>query len=89
MRSPSYLNFYVKVKDGEKVILAVYLDHLVIIGSLNSLIREVKNQLDEPFVMMDLGLLHYCSSLEVCQARNSVFLSQTKYAKKLLENLNG
>ena len=35
--------------------------------------------------MKDLGLLHYCFGVEVWQIGNNIFVSQTKYAKSLLD----
>eukprot|EP00253_Pinus_taeda_P036592 PITA_36592 len=35
--------------------------------------------------MTDLGLLHYCLGIEVWQTENHIFLSQSKYAKNLVD----
>eukprot|EP00253_Pinus_taeda_P002223 PITA_02223 len=35
--------------------------------------------------MTDLGLLHYCLGIEVWQTENNIFLSQSKYAKNLVD----
>eukprot|EP00253_Pinus_taeda_P011831 PITA_11831 len=35
--------------------------------------------------MTDLGLLHYCLGVEVWQTENHIFLSQSKYAKNLVD----
>eukprot|EP00253_Pinus_taeda_P027513 PITA_27513 len=35
--------------------------------------------------MTDLGLLHYCLGIEVWQTKNHIFLSQSKYAKNLVD----
>jgi hypothetical protein len=49
------------------------------------LIQEEKDSLCKSFDMTDLGLLHYCLGIEVWQQPNKIFISQTKYASKLLE----
>jgi hypothetical protein len=36
--------------------------------------------------MKNLGLLHYCLGAEVWQTNNHIFVSQTKYVKRLLES---
>eukprot|EP00253_Pinus_taeda_P001771 PITA_01771 len=35
--------------------------------------------------MTDLGLLHYCLRVEVWQTENNIFLSQSKYARNLVD----
>eukprot|EP01018_Ginkgo_biloba_P007448 Gb_23452 [translate_table: standard] len=84
-RSASDPNLYIKKKDGDLVILVVYVDDLVITGNSLKLIDEVKGDLVKAFEMTDLGLLHYCLGREVWQDKDGIFISQTKYAKELLK----
>eukprot|EP01018_Ginkgo_biloba_P024032 Gb_18989 [translate_table: standard] len=65
-RSASDPNLYIK-KDGDLVILVVYVDDLVITGNSLKLIDEVKGDLGKAFEMTDLGLLHYCLGIEVME----------------------
>lgn len=84
-RSASDPNLYIKKKDGDLVILVIYVDDLVITGNSLKLIDEVKTDLGKAFEMTDLGLLHYCLGIEVWQDKDGIFISQTKYAKELLK----
>jgi hypothetical protein len=45
--------------DGEILIVALYVDDLVIIGSNVDLILSLKKQLADTFEMIDLGMLHF------------------------------
>ena len=36
-------------------------------------------------IMRDLGLLHYCLGVDVWQTGSNIFISQTKYARSLLD----
>eukprot|EP00253_Pinus_taeda_P001803 PITA_01803 len=49
------------------------------------LIHGIKQDLCRTFDMTDLGLLHYCLGVEVWQTENHIFLSQSKYAKNLVD----
>ena len=61
------------------------MDDLIITGSSEHLISDIKQDLCKTFDMTDLGLLHYCLGIEVWQTDNNIFLSQSKYAKNLLD----
>eukprot|EP00253_Pinus_taeda_P021348 PITA_21348 len=58
---------------------------LIITGSSAHLIHGIKQDLCRTFDMTDLGLLHYCLGVEVWQTENHIFLSQSKYAKNLVD----
>ena len=70
------------------VILVLYVDDLVIIGNNEAHIKQVKEELKERFKMTDLGTLHYYLGVEISQHPNQIFLSQTKYATKLLRKFD-
>ena len=42
-----------------KIIIAIYVDDLLITGSNLSIINNIKQFLDDKFSIKDLGLLHY------------------------------
>ena len=71
--------------DQDICILVLYVDDLLLIGSSMELIGWVQSQLTSRFSMIDLGLLHYFLGLEIWQHKSGIFLSQKKYASKLLE----
>jgi hypothetical protein len=65
--------------------MIVYVDDLIITGNRDDLIQEEKYSLCNPFDVTDLGLLHYCLGIEVWKQPHKIFISQTRYALKILE----
>ncbi|XP_059070582.1 uncharacterized mitochondrial protein AtMg00810-like [Cryptomeria japonica] len=84
-RSPSDSNLYVKTTGGDILLLVIYVDDLIITSRSSLLIEHIKQSLCQSFDMTDLGLLHYCLGVEVGQTDNNIFISQSKYAKSLLD----
>eukprot|EP00253_Pinus_taeda_P013227 PITA_13227 len=83
--SPSDANLYIKHIGDDILLVVVYVDDLIITGSSANLIHGIKQDLCRTFDMTDLGLLHYCLGVEVWQTENHIFLSQSKYAKNLVD----
>jgi hypothetical protein len=77
-------NLYIKEKGEEIIIIVVYFDDLIITSSSDDLIQKEKNSLCKSFDMTNLGLLHYYLGIEVRKEPNKIFISQAKYASKLL-----
>jgi hypothetical protein len=69
---------------GERLIVGVYVDDLVITGSSNKSIQKFK-QMSAVFRMSDLGMLTYYLEIEVKQSVDGISLTQGSYAKKILE----
>eukprot|EP00253_Pinus_taeda_P036060 PITA_36060 len=84
-QSPSDANLYIKHTGDDILFVVVYVDDLIITGSSAQLIHGIKQDLCKTFDMTDLGLLHYCLGIEVWQTENHIFLSQSKYAKNLVD----
>eukprot|EP00253_Pinus_taeda_P025809 PITA_25809 len=84
-RSPSDANLYIKHTGDDILFVVVYVDDLIITSSSAHLIHGIKQDLCKIFDMTDLGLLHYCLGIEVWQIENHIFLSQSKYAKNLVD----
>lgn len=79
-------NLYLNQQKGEVVIIVIYVDDLVITGSIDILINETKIGLKRSFDMTDLGFLQYCLGLEIWQTPGCILIiSQIKYTKTLLE----
>jgi hypothetical protein len=70
---------------SERLVVGVYVDDLVITGSSSSSIKKFKGQMAKIFRMSDLGLLSYYLGIEVKQDSKGITLSQSSYAKKILE----
>ena len=70
---------------GSRLLVAVYVDDLLITGSNIDDIQEFKKEMSAKFEMSDLGLLHCYLGIEVIQTRDGVILKQERYATKILE----
>jgi hypothetical protein len=76
---------YCRGGKGERLIVGVYVDDLVITGSNNKSIQKFKQEMSAVFRMSDLGLLTYYLGIEVKQSDDGISLTQGSYAKKILE----
>jgi len=66
------------------VIIAVYVDDILITGSNKHDIDRVKHHLDQCFGIKDLGTLHYFLGLEVTHLPQGIVLSHNKFTQDLL-----
>ena len=66
------------------LLVAIYVDDLLVTGSKASMIYEFKKEMSEIFEMSDLGRLRYYLGIEVVQCEEGILLSKERYAKKIL-----
>lgn len=91
MEEPGFVRFpyehavYTKKVNEETLIIAVYVDDLLITGTNKKVIQNFKLQMSKRFEMSDLGLLSHYLGIEVKQSPGRIELKQTAYAKKVLE----
>jgi hypothetical protein len=83
-RSPSEHAVYTRGTVGERLLLGVYVDDLIITGSSISAISTFKEEMSTRFSMSDLGLLKLYLGIEVEQVSGMITLKQTAFASKLL-----
>ncbi|KAL8119157.1 hypothetical protein AgCh_016606 [Apium graveolens] len=79
---------YTRRESNEFLIIAIYVDDLLVTGSSMENIVKFKKQMSMEFEMSDMGLLAYYLGLEVNQSSGGISLKQTSYARKLLEKSN-
>lgn len=70
------------------LLVAVYVDDLLITGSKPEMIDEFKSNMSNKFETSDLGLLTYYLGIEVIQHNGGISIKQASYAKKVLEETN-
>ncbi|XP_076896146.1 uncharacterized protein LOC143549014 [Bidens hawaiensis] len=78
---------YVKETPGGYVILCLYVDDMLIIGSNDNMIRSTKDMLKARFDM-NLGLADVILGVQITRTQNGLVLSQSHYVDKILEKFN-
>ncbi|XP_022141781.1 uncharacterized protein LOC111012065 [Momordica charantia] len=74
VKSLSESILYVSKSSTAIVIVSLYADDLLVIGSDNVQIEVSKQERMKVFEMTDLGLIHYFLGMEIHQGQNEVFL---------------
>lgn len=85
VRYPYDQALYTRMIGNETLIVAVYVDDLLVTGSSQALINEFKKKMGVKFDMSDIGKLSYYLGIEVDQGKDYIRLKQAGYATKLLE----
>ena len=87
-RSDNEPTLYLKKQGTEFLVVCLYVDDMIYLGSSKSILAEFKASMMKNFEMTNLGLLHYFLGLEVKQCDDGVFVSQRKYATDLLKKFH-
>ncbi|KAK4397606.1 Retrovirus-related Pol polyprotein from transposon RE2 [Sesamum angolense] len=78
---------FVQTTTSGMVVLAVYVDDILITGSDLVGIEEAKKYLQKHFVTKDLGRPRYFLGIEIAHSKHGISLSQRKYACDLLHEV--
>ncbi|GAA0143957.1 transmembrane signal receptor [Lithospermum erythrorhizon] len=77
-----------KHRKGEvQLILTVYVNDILITGTLESVILEVKSFLHKEFSIKDLGIAKYFLGIKIARSTNEMFLTQQKYIRDKIANM--
>ncbi|KAJ9561120.1 hypothetical protein OSB04_006280 [Centaurea solstitialis] len=79
---------YMKDTTHGYVILCLYVNDMLIIGSDDKMIRSTKDMLKSKFDMKDMGLADVILGIKITRTQNGLVLSQTHYVDKILEKFN-
>jgi len=77
---------FLKMYDGEFVIVLVYVDDIVIASTSEAAAAQLTEELDQRFKLRDLGDLKYFLGLEVARTTAGISICQRKYALELLQS---
>ena len=70
-------------KNGSNVLLvALYVDDLIFLGSNDQMIEEFKSTMTHEFEMTDLGLMRFFLGLEVRQEETGILFHKKNMQKK-------
>ncbi|GJX74966.1 retrotransposon protein, putative, ty1-copia subclass [Tanacetum coccineum] len=75
---------YVKDTSSGYVILCLYVDDMLIVGSNDKIIRSTKDMLKSKFDMKDMGLADVILGINIIRTQNRLVLSQAHYVDKIL-----
>jgi len=83
-------SMYVRQENGEKLLVAVYVDDLVIASSNRKEMADIKMRLTTAYQMTDLGDIHFCLGIRIDRNRQEgwIRLSQEQYVRDILERYN-
>ena len=76
---------YVKSTDKGYVIVCLYVDGMLIIGSNNDMIKSTKKMLNKKFDTKDLGIEDVILGIKITRTSEGYALSQSHYVEKILE----
>ena len=81
---------YVCRDEGETVLIAVYVDDILIAGKTDKRIAEVKAAIANRFEAKDMGELHYFLGVKVVQDQKAgtIWLGQPAYSESILQQFN-
>ncbi|KAL4582843.1 hypothetical protein LXL04_007404 [Taraxacum kok-saghyz] len=82
--SPYDSGLFTRTTETGTILLLLYVDDMIITGSDNTGILQLKQSLSSCFQMKDLGNLHYFLGLEVLADTSGIYLCQAKYISDLL-----
>lgn len=82
-------SLFIFASHGSTVYLLVYVDDIIITSNNTTLLTSIINKLNSDFSLKHLGNLDYFLGIEVKpSAQGSMFLTQTKYVRDLLQRTN-
>ena len=79
---------YVKDTNDGYVILCLYVDDMLIMGSNDKMINSTKKTLNSKFDMKDIGLADIILGIKISRKPNGLVLTQSHYIDKILEKFN-
>ncbi|KNA13496.1 hypothetical protein SOVF_116290 [Spinacia oleracea] len=88
IQSKADYSLFTKTTQHDMTIILVYVDDLLISGSIEEDIRALKDMMSNTFHMKDLGELKYFLGLEIDRTAAGFFISHKKYAEELLKEHN-
>nr|GEV49733.1 zinc finger, CCHC-type [Tanacetum cinerariifolium] len=79
---------YAKNTSSGYVILCLYVDDMLIVGSNDNMIKSTKDMLKSKFDMKDMGLDDVILEIKIIRTQNGLVLSQAHYVDKILNTHN-
>ncbi|KAK8933991.1 hypothetical protein KSP39_PZI015423 [Platanthera zijinensis] len=85
MSSLSDKCLYIRHRSNKVAIICLYVDDMLILGSDQSVVDDVKSELMKEFSIKDLGAAEPILGMQVSFGKNGISLSQSHYIKSMLD----
>ncbi|GKD59249.1 ribonuclease H-like domain-containing protein [Tanacetum coccineum] len=72
-------------RGSDTAYLLLYVDDIILTASSSDVLQHIISSLHGEFAMTDLGQLNYFLGIAATRTSNGIFLSQSKYAREILE----
>ncbi|KAK2456975.1 putative mitochondrial protein [Trifolium repens] len=76
---------FVKQEKGKFIIAQIYVDDIVFGGMSNAMVQHFVQQMQSEFEMSLVGELTYFLGLQIKQMDDTIFISQSKYARNIIK----
>ncbi|KAK2364020.1 putative mitochondrial protein [Trifolium repens] len=76
---------FVKEERGKFIIAQIYVDDIVFGGMSNTMVQHFVQQMQSEFEMSLVGELTYFLGLQIKQMEDTIFISQSKYARNIVK----
>ncbi|KAL2243593.1 UNVERIFIED_CONTAM: Retrovirus-related Pol polyprotein from transposon TNT 1-94 [Sesamum indicum] len=76
---------YCKVKGDKMIILCLYVDDILLIGSCLDIITETKSFLKNKFEIKDMGEANVILGIKLTRSTDGITISQSHYVEKIIE----
>ncbi|KAK2445004.1 putative mitochondrial protein [Trifolium repens] len=76
---------FVKEEKGKFIITQIYVDDIVFGGMSNTMVQHFVKQMQSEFEMSLVGELTYFLGLQIKQMEDTIFISQSKYARNIVK----
>ncbi|WCJ22400.1 Retrovirus-related Pol polyprotein from transposon RE1 [Euphorbia peplus] len=78
---------FTRQKEGQFIVLIVYVDDVLISGTSNQQIKEVKQVFHKAFTIKDLGEAKFFLGIELARSSRGMLISQQKYIRDLITDM--
>lgn len=87
---PLESDYSVFINNTENIIIAIYVDDILIFGKDKNLINKLKANLSNKFRISDLGPIHHYLGMEILRnrAKNLIYINQETYLTNVLLRFN-
>ena len=76
---------FIKKKGKDILLVQIYVDDIIFGATNETLCKDFSSMMQEEFEMSMMGELNFFLGLQIKQAKDGIFISQTKYCKELLK----